>query len=163
MKRCYWELGHVESTRQMKLPRKSPYSKMAIPGLFLFIYKQFYKRKTVDFSGIRTQIVRREGQHADCKTITTAKQLPMVARAYSSSLYQFWSQPCKLVAVTGVWSPPMMMSSNDCKWSKIAGLDRIGRCGVANQLLIVCFSRLNLRWPMRIWDRTPLQTMDLPL
>ena len=43
-------------------------------GLFLFIFvlfKQFYRIKTVDFSGIRTWIVGIEGKHADHLTRTT--------------------------------------------------------------------------------------------
>ena len=47
------------------------------PGLFLFFRSfqiQFY-RKIVDFSGIRTQIVGIEGEHADHLTTTTAHGL----------------------------------------------------------------------------------------
>ena len=49
---------------------------MANPGLF-FVYfcsfKQQFYRKIVNFSGIRTLIVRAEGEHADHLTTTTAQ------------------------------------------------------------------------------------------
>ena len=49
---------------------------MGQPGLFLFIFVLFkhkFYRKTVGFSGIRTGIVRLEGEHADHLTTTTAR------------------------------------------------------------------------------------------
>ena len=44
--------------------------KWAILGPFLFIFILF--QQTVDYSWIRTRIVRVEGQHADHLTTTTA-------------------------------------------------------------------------------------------
>ena len=50
----------------------------ANPGLFLFICvlsKHKFSEKTLGFSGIRTRIVRVEGEHADHLTTTTANLL----------------------------------------------------------------------------------------
>ena len=47
----------------------------ANPGLSLFIFvlfKHSFYRKNLGFSGIRTRIVRVEGEHADHLTTTTA-------------------------------------------------------------------------------------------
>ena len=44
-----------------------------LKGPFLFIFNNFY-RKIVDSSGIRTRIVRVEGEHADHLTTTRAKR-----------------------------------------------------------------------------------------
>ena len=49
--------------------------KWAIPGLFLCIsdlFKHKFYRKYIDVCGIRTRIVRVEGEHADHLTTTTA-------------------------------------------------------------------------------------------
>ena len=49
----------------------------AISGLFLVVFvhfKQLYRIKTIEFSGIQTRIVVVEGKHAD--HLTTALYLP---------------------------------------------------------------------------------------
>ena len=52
------------------------FKKWANPGLFLFILilfnTQFYRKKNVGISGIRTWIVGVEGKHTDHLTTTTA-------------------------------------------------------------------------------------------
>ena len=49
-------------------------------GTFLFIFvlvkRQFYRKKTVGVSGIRTWIVGVEGEHADHLTTTNAQSKP---------------------------------------------------------------------------------------
>ena len=53
------------------------YKKLANPGLFVVYFRSFqtqYYRKTVGFSGIRTQIVGVEGEHTDHLTTTTAQK-----------------------------------------------------------------------------------------
>ena len=56
---------------------------MGHPRPFLFVYfrsfQTIYRIKTVDFSGIRTQIVGVEGEHADHLTTTTAHPAQMLS------------------------------------------------------------------------------------
>ena len=68
----------------------------------------FY-RKIVDFSGIRTRIVRVEGKHADYMTTTTAHhlhmmmlQLPKFERVISNTNIWLWTSnwKCRLVIAT---------------------------------------------------------------
>ena len=69
--------------------------KWATSGLFSFIFvlfKQFYTMKTVDFSGIWTQIDGVEGEHADQLTVSST----FVGRVTSYGLnlveQSFWSR-----------------------------------------------------------------------
>ena len=66
-----FELMHTQLTQKN-------FKKQAKQGLFLFILilfnTQFYRKKTVGFSQIRTRIVRVEGKHADHLTTITAQR-----------------------------------------------------------------------------------------
>ena len=66
------------------------YKNGPIPASFCFFQTQFYRR-IVDFSGIRTQNVGEEGEHADHLTTTTALHLSIIAEVLYYKCQTNWS------------------------------------------------------------------------